>query len=430
METVEKQFRKASQRIQADILTWYQRFADNNQITLTEAKKLLNSRELEELRWTVEDYIKAGQENELSGQWMKQLENASARVHISRLEALQIQLQQQAELLFGNQTDELDEFLHSIYTDRYYRSAFKIQKGTGIGWTFQKFDERQLKTLLSKPWAADGQNFSDRIWKNKQLLLNELQTEMIQGIIRGENPQKVAQRLAKRMDVSEQRASLLVYTESSYFSEQAQREVYKELDVEEYELVETLDSHTCEICGPLDGKVFPMSQYQPGITVPPFHPRCRGTTVPHFDDNYGERAAKNHEGKTYYVPADMTYPQWYETYIENSPENVIMKAAKENKIRGELNLSPGKIDISDYSFDDVHINKQREHNVTKEDAQRFIKQAKVSFTRWNGRYICYIGSEGSTYIDIEKKLVRTSFKRDEYDQNTLNFIKEVEKIED
>ena len=94
METVEKQFRKASQRIQADILTWYQRFADNNQITLAEAKKLLNSRELEELRWTVEDYIKAAQENELSGQWMKQLENASARVHISRLEALQIQRHQ------------------------------------------------------------------------------------------------------------------------------------------------------------------------------------------------------------------------------------------------------------------------------------------------------------------------------------------------
>ena len=180
METVEREFRKASRKIQADILVWYQRFAENNQITLTEAKKLLNSRELEELRWTVEDYIKAGKENEVSGQWVKQLENASARVHISRLEALQIQLQQQVEILFGNQTDELDKFLQSIYTDRYYRSAFEIQKGTGIGWTFQKFDERQLKTLLSKPWAADGQNFSDRIWKNKQLLLNELQTNMIQ----------------------------------------------------------------------------------------------------------------------------------------------------------------------------------------------------------------------------------------------------------
>lgn len=328
METVEREFRKASRKIQADILVWYQRFAENNQITLTEAKKLLNSRELEELRWTVEDYIKAGKENEISGQWVKQLENASARVHISRLEALQIQLQQQAEILFGNQTDELDKFLQSIYTDRYYRSAFEIQKGTGIGWTFQKFDERQLKTLLSKPWAADGQNFSDRIWKNKQLLLNELQTNMIQGIIRGENPQKAAQRLAKRLDVSEQRASLLVYTESSYFSERAQRDVYKELDVEEYELLETLDSHTCEICGPLDGKVFPMSQYQPGITAPPFHPRCRGTTVPHIDDDYGERAARNHEGKTIYVPADMTYQEWYQTYIEKSPKSGIIKPSK------------------------------------------------------------------------------------------------------
>lgn len=169
-----------------------------------------------------------------------------------------------------------------------------------------------------------------------------------------------------------------------------------------------------------------------GVNYPPFHVNCRTVAVPHYpttDTARMTRAARDAEDNPITVPADMKYEKWYETYIENAPENVIMKAAKENKIRGELNLSPDKIDISDYSFDDVHINKQRKHNVTKEDAQRFINQAKVSFTRWNGRYICYIGSEGSTYIDTEKKLVRTSFKRDEYDQNTLNFIKEVEKIE-
>ena len=43
-----------------------------------------------------------------SGAWMKELENASARVHISRLDALKIQLQQQAELLYSNQLDYLD----------------------------------------------------------------------------------------------------------------------------------------------------------------------------------------------------------------------------------------------------------------------------------------------------------------------------------
>lgn len=62
-----------------------------------------------------------------------------------------------------------------------------------------------------------------------------------------------------------------------------------------------------------------MSQYQTGITAPPFHPRCRGTTVPHIDDDYGERAARNHAGETYYVPADMKYEEWYETYVRNTP---------------------------------------------------------------------------------------------------------------
>lgn len=41
-----------------------------------------------------------GEQNAIDGAWMKQLENASARVHISRLEALKLQLQQQAEVLY------------------------------------------------------------------------------------------------------------------------------------------------------------------------------------------------------------------------------------------------------------------------------------------------------------------------------------------
>lgn len=50
------------------------------------------------------DYIKYGKENKIDGQWEKQLENASARFHISRLETLKLQTQQ-LELLFGNQLD-------------------------------------------------------------------------------------------------------------------------------------------------------------------------------------------------------------------------------------------------------------------------------------------------------------------------------------
>ena len=75
--------------------------------------------ELKEFRWTVEEYIAKGKENAISGEWIRQLENASARVHISRLESLKINLQNQCEVLFGNQVDGLDKTLTSIYKDSY-----------------------------------------------------------------------------------------------------------------------------------------------------------------------------------------------------------------------------------------------------------------------------------------------------------------------
>ena len=108
VENLDAQFRAAEAEIERQMSAWYRRFAANNDITLADAKRLLNSDELAEFRWTVEDYIKHGEENALTGAWMKELENASARVHISRLDALKIQLQQQAELLYSNQLDYID----------------------------------------------------------------------------------------------------------------------------------------------------------------------------------------------------------------------------------------------------------------------------------------------------------------------------------
>ncbi len=93
VENLENQFQAAKAEIERQMSVWYQRFAVNNEIAFADAKRLLNSDELEEFRWSVEEYIKYGKQNALDGAWMKQLENASAKVHVSRLEALKLQLQ-------------------------------------------------------------------------------------------------------------------------------------------------------------------------------------------------------------------------------------------------------------------------------------------------------------------------------------------------
>src|SRR5690625_1940786 len=76
---LEKVYIQTTQEIEKDIARWYQRFATNNEIDLVEAKRLLNSDELREFRWTVEEYIEFGEKNAINPLWMKQLENASAR---------------------------------------------------------------------------------------------------------------------------------------------------------------------------------------------------------------------------------------------------------------------------------------------------------------------------------------------------------------
>lgn len=313
VQNLERQYDKAIRDIETDIAHWYQRFAKNNEISLNDARKLLNSQELKEFKWTVEEYIKYGKENAVNGAWIKQLENASARVHISRLEAIKLQLQQQAEVLAAKQTEAVKGVSSEVYKSSYYHTAFELQKGVGVGWTLHAIDENVIEKVLSRPWTLDKQTFSDRIWANKQALVNTVNTQITQMVMRGAAPDNAIKAIADRFKVSKSQAGRLVMTESAAFANEARKDCFKDLDVEKYIIVETLDGKTCDLCAQLDGKVYPMSEYAIGVTAPPFHPWCRGTTAPYFDDmdDIAERWARDPEtGKTYTVPGNMTYKQW------------------------------------------------------------------------------------------------------------------------
>ena len=337
---IEQSFMEVQREIERKINNWYVRFANNNEITITDAKKLLNSKELKEFKWDVQEYIKYGHENELNESWMKELENASAKYHISRLEALKIQTQQSMEVLFGNELDEVDKMASNTYVNNYYHTMFEMQKGFNVGFNIASIDENKLQKIVNKPWAVDERNFSERIWGNKVKLINELHQQLTRMCLTGKSPDSVIKYMEKKFNTSKSQAGNLVMTESAYFSSLAQQDCFKDLDVEKYEIVATLDSHTSSICQEQDGKVYDMKDYQPGVTAPPFHNYCRSTTVPHFDDDYGikdSRAARDENGKTYYVPDDIKYKDWYNKYVQN--ESIQQPELKNNKKSGKINVS-------------------------------------------------------------------------------------------
>lgn len=315
---IEKQYKAAQNELEAQIARWYQRFADSNGISLAQAKQWLKGQDLAEFKWDVKEYIKYGKENAINGAWTQELENASSKFHISRLEALQIQTQNSLETMFAQQMGTMKKALSDVYASGYYHTAYAVQQGFGLGWDIAGLDQAQIEKVLSKPWAVDGYNFSARIWNSKTKLIGEVHNELSKNLLTGADPQKAIDSLAKKMGTSKSNAGRLVMTEQAYFSSAAQKDCFNDLDVEEYEIVATLDSHTSDICRSLDGKVFKMSDYKPGVTAPPFHVYCRSTTAPHFKDNFdaGERAARGADGKTYYVPDDVTYSEWKKAFVD------------------------------------------------------------------------------------------------------------------
>ena len=228
---IEPAFEKAQRQIQGEIEAWYGRFAINNEIDIVEARRLLNSKELKEFKWDVNEYIKYGRENELNQSWIKELENASARYHISRLEALKLKTQHAVEVAFGNELDEVDAMARKVFTDGYYHSIFEVQKGFNLGWEIGQIDERKLEKMISKPWAADGKHFSDRIWEQRTQVVNELHQQLTRTCVLGKAPDDAIKAISKKFEVSKNQAGRLVMTEQAYFHSASQREAFNELEV-------------------------------------------------------------------------------------------------------------------------------------------------------------------------------------------------------
>ncbi len=321
--------------IEKDINDFYMRFAQENNITFQETKQLLTSEQRQRFQMELKDYIAQGQQANLSPEWLHILENASTVHRITKLQAIQFQLRQQVELLEAKKVSEITSLLKNIFQENYYRTAYEIQRGTGVGSAFSKISTKHIEKVLAKPWAPDGKNFSERIWgQDRTNLVYQLETRFTQGVIRGDAPQRIIADMKKSLNSSQYATKRLVLTESAFISATSRKESLEMLGVEEYKVIATLEINTCEVCRALDGKVFLLKDFKIGTNAHPFHPGCRCDEVPKIDEKYTknhQRAARGKDGKTYYVPVDMTYPEWYKTYVESDPDWLLQEKKHKNK---------------------------------------------------------------------------------------------------
>lgn len=312
-------YRQALAHIQKDIDALYARFAQDNGLTYVEASQLLQGSEYRVWRMDIEDYLKQYKDTGDKA-ILQELNILAMRSRITRLDKLYTETLVHLADLTKKAEDAIDRYFPTVYQDFYYQSLYDIGQKIGLRAAVTAVDDKQVLSILKTPWS--GKNYSQRIWKDNAQLGKTIKDVVAQATHRGTDIETLSRLVSRRMDVGVSNARRLVRTELNFTENRAAFDSIKEAGMKYYRFSATLDRRTSATCRDHDGHVYPIDEYQPGSTAPPLHPNCRSTIAGSLygpkKKKTGTRIARNDKGKTYYVPADMTYKEWENVYVRKS----------------------------------------------------------------------------------------------------------------
>lgn len=300
------------------------------------------------------------------------LDSPAYAYRMKRLERLSADLDSMRESIYHSEKQGSDSFYSDLMKDSYYKATFDLQQQTGLAYSFSDLPETEIKRLQGLKWT--GEAYSDRIWSNTGALASSVKDELLVSLMTGRSVRDTSQAIAERFEVGKGKARRIVRTESAFFHNQMELLSYEDAEITKYKFVAVLDKRTSHICQEHDNKVYETKDAVPGVNYPPLHPWCRSTTIAHDDDiDYSklERRARNPEtGKVEYVPADMSYKEWYEKYVEKPRER---------------ELSGGEHGANlDYIRSDEFLDKLKRHPMTSPLSDSIARVSRQMLQHRNG----------------------------------------------
>lgn len=198
---------------------------------------------------------------------------------LNRLEGLQYSVRMQQLEIGAVENEQITAHLNR----QAMRGVNAAAEALGFGKNFYSNNPDITKLFVNVSWS-NGENFSERIWGNTSKLAYYLNTDIAQGIARGDSYDRLVKRLRKRFgDVSRNDAYRLIYTEGTYVMAEATMQPFVE-DFQKYRLSTVGDSKVCSICRGVAEEIFDIADRQPGVNFPPLHPWCRCTFTVEVDD--------------------------------------------------------------------------------------------------------------------------------------------------
>lgn len=275
IKNINNLYKSSFNEIHKELLSFFDKYAAENNMTLAEAQKVLEPIDMFEYQQKVAELREMYKDTQ-SQYILDEISRLTNRAQITRLEALLASIN--VELCKSSQGTQmsLTDMLTGVYTD-VYDSTAKLLGGLPL-----TLPTGAIEHIVDYPWS--GKMFSDRIWDNKDNLLKFIKQELTAGLIRGDSTQKISKKLMKDLEVFYYQAERLVRTESNYTYNHAHAEVYKDCGLEKYEFLAAIDSRTSPQCRQHDSMVYLLKDAKVGTNYPPLHPNCRSTVIPYKDE--------------------------------------------------------------------------------------------------------------------------------------------------
>lgn len=313
---IDVQIRETQQELVRQVEAFYARYADGNNISMAEARQLLSAKDAKAFRDIDLEKFRA---MALSGnpEYEPLLWAAGSRARISRIEVLHMQLEIQILQLYGGGSGQgVQSYVYTglttVYESAYYQTMFDMVKsgaaaGAVAGTVVTALSGDALKQAMTYNWS--GKEFSKRIWGHQKETMTAIRKELNRSFSSGRSLQDTSRALVERTNVARSKVDTLVRTEANFFHGLGAQKSYNDAGLEKYEILATLDGKTSDICRSQDGEIYKVKDYVPGITANPFHPRCRTTTIPWFDeDEYRDGEQRQSAGG---LIDSMTYEEWF-----------------------------------------------------------------------------------------------------------------------
>ena len=232
---------KIKTTLKNEVGNWFRKYAEDGKYTFRQARKVLTKRELREF-------------NVKFGTKFKRL---------TRQSALRYTIQKEVAKLREKSHDSLRTLADRLVEKEQTTFSVKLEDAD----------------LTDNKWGEDELTPAKRVDNKIDKFAVSLQTEVERAMYTSGKAEDAEESIEEKFLLLASAMTLLLTTERVAMSSFARANIYKMLGYNYYKFVALRDERMCETCGALDGTIFPISAFMPGVTAPCLHPRCRCSTV-------------------------------------------------------------------------------------------------------------------------------------------------------